>query len=122
MEEAEKEMVEKWKLAMERGKDYLIEKHLDLVEEQLVNVSERLYNVTESFEALFGVATMEKKVLIQHGQAFAYQQAILDVVSELEGYASGVRDLQEDKEDARKILLKEMGAAKNEHDTEGIYQ
>jgi hypothetical protein len=80
----------------------LSDKNQKKVEDYLVDVTKRLFDVTESLDAIFAVIGMEKRALITKGLPFAYQQGLIDVVTELRDYASGERDLDEEKENVRK--------------------
>ena len=88
----------------------------DKVEDYLADVVTRLFSVTESLYALKHSVNYEKMELITQGKPFAYQQGILDVVTELFDYASGKRDLQKDKEEMREAIKFNTGVE------EGIYQ
>ena len=90
------------------NEQHLREKEKERVENYLADVVKRLMDVTGSLEALYVVVTHEKRALIQNGQAFAYQQGILDVVTELRDYATGKRDLQGEKEKLKKDILEEL--------------
>ena len=91
------------------------------IEEYLAEVVERLFSVTESFDALLYVVNVEKRKLFSQGQSFAYQQGILDVVTELRDYAAGTRNLREEKEELAKAIIEEAREGK-EQGAGGIYQ
>lgn len=99
------------------------EKYLEKIEEQLVDVTERLYDVERSFEGLSMIVTGEKRVLIQHGQDFRYQQGILDVVEDVGHYAKGEASLQEDTDTLKKVILSKIErGTKGEEEMGGLYQ
>ena len=77
--------------------------------------------MTESFDALLYVVNVEKRKLFSQGQSFAYQQGILDVVTELRDYADGKRNLREEKEELAKAIVEEAEQGK-EQGAGGIYQ
>ena len=105
-----------WKEAMEKDKDAEIAEHLETVGDYLADVVTRLFSVTESLYALKHSVNYEKRELITGGKPFAYQQGILDVVTELFDYATGKRDLEVDKEDMREAMKSSVEVE------EGIYQ
>ena len=90
-------------------------------EEYLAEVTERLFSVTESFDALLYTVTREKRDLIMRGQSFAYQQGILDVVTELKEYAEGTRNLKKEEEELIQAILEERKEGKEE-EIGGLYQ
>ena len=63
------------------------------IEQYLVDVVGRLMDVQEAFSAIEVHAYMEKIALIKDGKDFRYQQAIIDIVSEIRKYATGEVDL-----------------------------
>lgn len=91
------------------------------IEDYLSEVVERLFSVTESFDALLYVVNVEKRKLFSQGQSFAYQQGILDVVTELKEYAAGTRSLREEKEELAKAIVEEAERGKEEAPG-GLYQ
>lgn len=98
-----------------------MEKEKIKIEEYLAEVTERLFSVTESFDVLLHAVNHEKRDLIMHGQSFAYQQGILDVVTELNDYAEGKRNLKKDKEEITRTILEEAEEGREEM-MGGLYQ
>ena len=110
----------KWQEAMENDKDWRIRRLQTTTEGYLAEVVNRLFDVTRSLEALKGTCNMEKIDLIRHGQVFAYQQGILDAVTELLVYAKGERSLDSDVKDMQDAII-EQGQKKKLIE-EGMYQ
>lgn len=89
--------------------------HLETVEQYLADVVNRLIDVITSLEALKETCNMEKMDLIRHGQIFAYQQGILDVVTELLVYAKGERSLNADIKDMRDAIIEQATRGQRGH-------
>lgn len=105
-------------------KEEINELERDIIEDHLADVAERLYDILSSFDALKYVAEREKRGLIQTGRPFVYQQAILDIVTELGRYGSGEASLKKDVEDLQEHIITEIERGREEEDDggEGIYQ
>lgn len=102
-------------------KEEINELERDIIEDQFANVSERLYDVLRGFEGLEAMVTAEKRVLIEHGQDFRYQQGILDVIDDVGHYAKGEASLQEDTAALKKVILSEMDEGRKEKEDMGGY-
>lgn len=65
------------------------------VEEYLAELCGRLFDTQHALEAIQSHAQMEKGNLLGSGADFRYQQAIIDIATELYRYATGEDNLQE---------------------------
>ena len=65
------------------------------IESYLVEVVGRLFDTQQVLEAIQISSNTEKQALIRTGSNFAYQQAAIDIATELYRYATGEDDLQE---------------------------
>lgn len=65
------------------------------IERYLVELADRLFDVQRVLEAIQIASNTEKQALIRTGSNFTYQQAAVDIATELYRYATGEDDLQE---------------------------
>ena len=91
----------------------LPDRETSAVQEYLVEVVGRLFDTQHALEAVQRHAQGEKYKLLQEGKSFVYQQAMIDIATEIYRYATGEDNLQEvmDKlvEDQRKVRKQMQG-------------
>ena len=64
------------------------------IEAYLVEVVNRLMDTQMVLESIQITANYEKQGLIKEGKGFIYQQAMVDLATEIHRYATGIEDLQ----------------------------
>ena len=88
---------------------------LEKTEDYLAELCGRLFDTQHALEAIQSHAQMEKGNLLVSGVDFRYQQAIIDIATELYRYATGEDKLQEVMEkmaeQQRKIRTAMQGGA-----------